>query len=361
MQPQATMFRPRLPMRKKLGSVVYVLFLLATMVGIVGLVVLLAQVIAEGAPWLNWDFLNSYPSRHPEQAGIKSALWGSVWLMGLDRRIRHTHRRGRGYLPRRVRRAKPPDRLHRSQPFQPRGRAFHRLWLAGAVAVRAVDVPGASACCWRRAMTMALLVMPIVILASREAIRAVPDTYRQAGYALGAEKWQVRKGHRAAAGAARHTHRHDTRHVPRARRSGACHRHQRAGLSDIRPRAPDGAVHRAAHTDIQLDIAPAGRVPRHSGGRHSRAAGRAAYDERGGNNSERPLSGEVGCLATLTAAMPPIPNGNIVLHSDDVSVTYGDFRAPRATSTWMSSAAKLPRSLAPPAAARAPCCAASTA
>ena len=53
------------------------LFLLATMVGIVGLLVLLAQVIAEGAPWLNWNFLNSYPSRHPEEAGLKSALWGS--------------------------------------------------------------------------------------------------------------------------------------------------------------------------------------------------------------------------------------------------------------------------------------------
>ena len=83
MQQTAAMFKPRLPFRKKMGSVIYVMFLLATMVGIVGLVVLLAQVLAEGAPWLNWNFLNSYPSRHPEEAGLKSALWGSVWLMGL--------------------------------------------------------------------------------------------------------------------------------------------------------------------------------------------------------------------------------------------------------------------------------------
>ena len=99
MQQPAAIFRPRLSMRKKMGSVVYVVFLLATMVGIVGLVVLLAQVIAEGAPWLNWNFLNSYPSRHPEEAGIKSALWGSVWLMGADGGIRHTYWRGRRHLP----------------------------------------------------------------------------------------------------------------------------------------------------------------------------------------------------------------------------------------------------------------------
>ena len=43
-------------------------------------------------------------------------------------------------------------------------------------------------------MTLSLLVLPIVILASREAIRAVPDSYRQAAYAMGADQWQVIKG-----------------------------------------------------------------------------------------------------------------------------------------------------------------------
>ena len=193
MQPQATMFRPRLPMRKKLGSVVYVLFLLATMVGIVGLVVLLAQVIAEGAPWLNWDFLNSYPSRHPEQAGIKSALWGSVWLMGLTAAFAIPIGVGAAiYLEEYA----VPSRLT----------AFIEVNLSNLAGVPSIvyGLLGLSLFVqWMfqgervllaGAMTMALLVMPIVILASREAIRAVPDTYRQAGYALGAEKWQVVKG-----------------------------------------------------------------------------------------------------------------------------------------------------------------------
>ena len=193
MQQDVAKFRPRLSMRKKVGSVVYVLFLLATMVGIVGLLVLLAQVIAEGAPWLNWNFLNSYPSRHPEEAGLKSALWGSVWLMGLT---------GMFAIPIGVGAA-----IYLEEYAVPsRLTAFIEINLSNLAGVPSIvyGLLGLSLFVqWMfqgervllaGAMTMALLVMPIVILASREAIRAVPDTYRQAGYALGAEKWQVVKG-----------------------------------------------------------------------------------------------------------------------------------------------------------------------
>ena len=193
MQQTVAMFRPRLSMRKRIGGVVYVLFLLATMVGIVGLVVLLVQVLAEGAPWLNWNFLNSYPSRHPEEAGIKSALWGSVWLMGLTAAFAIPIGVGAAiYLEEYA----VPSRLT----------AFIEVNLSNLAGVPSIvyGLLGLSLFVqWMfqgervllaGAMTMALLVMPIVILASREAIRAVPDTYRQAGYALGAEKWQVVKG-----------------------------------------------------------------------------------------------------------------------------------------------------------------------
>ncbi len=193
MQQPGALFRPRLAMRKKMGSVIYVLFLLATMVGIVGLVVLLAQVIAEGAPWLNWNFLNSYPSRHPEEAGIKSALWGSVWLMGLTAAFAIPIGVGAAiYLE--------------EYAAQNRLTAFIEVNLSNLAGVPSIVYGllgltlfvqwmfSGERVLLAGAMTMALLVMPIVILASREAIRAVPDTYRQAGYALGAEKWQVVKG-----------------------------------------------------------------------------------------------------------------------------------------------------------------------
>ncbi len=193
MQQTANLFNPRLALRKKMGAVIYVLFLLATMVGIIGLVVLLAQVIAEGAPWLNWNFLNSYPSRHPEEAGIKSALWGSVWLMGLTAAFAIPIGVGAAiYLEEYA----VPSRLT----------AFIEVNLSNLAGVPSIVygllglslfvqwVFNGERVLMAGAMTMALLVMPIVILASREAIRAVPDTYRQAGYALGAEKWQVVKG-----------------------------------------------------------------------------------------------------------------------------------------------------------------------
>ncbi len=189
----AVSFNPRLALRKRIGSVVYVLFLLATMVGIVGLVVLLAQVVLEGAPWLSWDFLNSYPSRHPEEAGIKSALWGSVWLMGLT---------GMFAIPIGVGAAVYLEEY----AVKSRLTSFIEINLSNLAGVPSIvyGLLGLSLFVQRvfqgerallaGAMTMALLVMPIVILASREAIRAVPDTYRQAGYALGGERWQVVKG-----------------------------------------------------------------------------------------------------------------------------------------------------------------------
>ena len=193
MQQPAALFRPRLSTRKNMGNAIYVLFLLATMVGIVGLLVLLTQIIAEAAPWLNWNFLNSYPSRHPEEAGLKSALWGSVWLMGLT---------GMFAIPIGVGAAIYLEEY----AVQSRLTGFIEINLSNLAGVPSIVYGLLGLTLFVQwmfqgervllagAMTMALLVMPIVILASREAIRAVPDTYRQAGYALGAEKWQVVKG-----------------------------------------------------------------------------------------------------------------------------------------------------------------------
>ena len=193
MQQPAALFRPRLSMRKNMGNAIYVLFLLATMAGIVGLLVLLTQIIAEAAPWLNWNFLNSYPSRHPEEAGLKAALWGSVWLMGLT---------GMFAIPIGVGAAIYLEEY----AVQSRLTGFIEINLSNLAGVPSIVYGLLGLTLFVQwmfqgervllagAMTMALLVMPIVILASREAIRAVPDTYRQAGYALGAEKWQVVKG-----------------------------------------------------------------------------------------------------------------------------------------------------------------------
>ena len=190
---QNALFNPRLSARKGVGAVFYSIFLLAVMVGIIGLIVLLARIAIEGSDWLNWNFITSYPSRHPEQAGLKSALWGSVWLMGLTALFAIPIGVGAAiYLE--------------EYAAKSRLTSFIEINLSNLAGVPSIvyGLLGLSLFVQRvfqgervllaGAMTMALLVMPIVILASREAIRAVPDTYRQAAYGLGADKWQVIKG-----------------------------------------------------------------------------------------------------------------------------------------------------------------------
>jgi phosphate transport system permease protein len=192
MQQSATPFRRRLPLRKGIGDVFHILFLLAVLLGIAGLLTLLVQVLVQGLPWLNWHFLTSYPSRHPEQAGLLSALVGTVWLMVLTAAFTVPVGVGAAiYL----------------EEYAPKN------WLTRLIEVNISNLAGVPSIVYgllgltifvgwmalgrsllAGALTLGLLVLPIVIMASREAIRAVPWTYREAAYALGADKWQVTKG-----------------------------------------------------------------------------------------------------------------------------------------------------------------------
>ena len=72
----------RVALRRNLGRVFYGVCLAATLSGIVALAVLLITVASDGLGRVSWDFINSFPSRFPERAGIKGALWGSIWMMG---------------------------------------------------------------------------------------------------------------------------------------------------------------------------------------------------------------------------------------------------------------------------------------
>ena len=184
--------RPRRVLRRTIGGFVYAAFLLSVCVGIVGLMVLLYEVLTTGLPWLNWQFLTDYPSRHPEEAGLFSALMGTVWLMAMTAIFTVPVGVGAAiYL----------------EEYAPRN-LFTRIIeinvanLAGVPSIVYGLLGLALFVTWFElgrsilagSMTLSLLVLPIVILASREAIRAVPDSYRQAAYAMGADQWQVIKG-----------------------------------------------------------------------------------------------------------------------------------------------------------------------
>jgi len=163
--------------------------LVAMLICIGMLLVLLYSVVAEGAAWLNWQFLSSFPSRHPEQAGIKSALAGSLWLTAFTAMIS---------LPLGVGAAVYLEEY-----------ASHGLWrkifqvnisnLAGVPSIvygilglaLFVQTFALGRSIISGALTLSLVVLPIVILATQEALRGIPDSIRHASYALGATRWQT--------------------------------------------------------------------------------------------------------------------------------------------------------------------------
>ena len=82
LQPNNT-FNSHLKSRAIRGMVFYGVCLVCVCVGIVALGTLLIQIISDGWSWLTWHFLSDYPSRHPEEAGMMSAIFGTLWVMAM--------------------------------------------------------------------------------------------------------------------------------------------------------------------------------------------------------------------------------------------------------------------------------------
>jgi phosphate transport system permease protein len=166
----------------------YLLFSLA--IGFTMLAALLVKVLVDGIPSLSWQLLSAGPSIDPAKAGARPAILASLYLGALL--IAFTVPIGVGtavYLEEYARKDRWYNRFLELNiqnlagvpsivygilglAFLVRGIGLGRVLLAGA-------------------LILTLLVLPTVIVASREAIRAVPDSIRQGAFALGATKWQV--------------------------------------------------------------------------------------------------------------------------------------------------------------------------
>ena len=180
-------------MRYIKGKVFEYLCLFAAVIALVLLALLLWDAWDKGASWLSFKFLDSFPSRFPEQAGIKSALWGSIWLMLLTTLIAIPLGVGAAiYLEEYAGRTKFTRIIEINMsnlagvPSIVYGILGLALFVRGMALGRSV-IAGA--------LTMALLILPIIIISSQEAIRAVPSSIREASYALGATRWQTVKHH----------------------------------------------------------------------------------------------------------------------------------------------------------------------
>ena len=167
--------------------------LLALMVGVLTFVALFADMAIDGIPRLNADFFFNFPSRRPAQAGILSAWVGSCLVMLVTAFFAVPLGVAAGlYL----------------EEYAPRN------WITDLIEINITNLAGVPSIVYgllalglfvyqfglgqsilAAGLTLALLILPIVIVATREAIRAIPQNIREGAYALGGTQWQVCRDH----------------------------------------------------------------------------------------------------------------------------------------------------------------------
>lgn len=179
----------RMGSRLKSNKIWKAIFLLATSFALLSLVVLLFRIFSQGLGYLNLDFLTNFASRIPEKAGIKAALIGSLWLMAIVAPVSIILGVSTAiYLEEYAKKNKLNDfiRMNISNLAGVPSIVFGLLGLT--VFVRQMDL-GKSILA--AGFTMSLLILPVIIVAAQEAIRAVPNEQREASYGMGATKWQT--------------------------------------------------------------------------------------------------------------------------------------------------------------------------
>ncbi len=163
--------------------------LIATLIGILLLAVFIGDIFMDGIQRLDLDFLRSLPSRFPEESGIKVAMMGSVWIMGLTALISFPLGVAAGiYLEEYAKKNKFSSFLEMNISNLAGVPSIIYGLLGIMIFVRTL---GFGNSLLSGAMTLSLLILPIIIVATREAIKAVPDSIRQGSYGMGASKWQT--------------------------------------------------------------------------------------------------------------------------------------------------------------------------
>ncbi|OGO05373.1 MAG: phosphate ABC transporter, permease protein PstA [Chloroflexi bacterium RBG_13_54_9] len=182
-------FQRRLRIRRLKGSFFRVLFLTATLVGILTLAILLVDVFRDGLGWLDWQFITSFPSRKPEEAGLLSALFGSLWVMALTGLLSFPVGVGAAiYLEEYA----PDNRLRRIIQTNINNLAGVPSIVYGLLGLSLfVQALALGRSVLAGALTLTLMSLPVIIIAAQEAIRSVPEAHRFGAYALGATRWQV--------------------------------------------------------------------------------------------------------------------------------------------------------------------------
>jgi phosphate transport system permease protein len=175
--------------RLTLNRIFKFIFFLATMFALLALGILFYRIISQGIGYITPEFFNNFGSRFPEKAGIKAALVGSIWLMCVVAPVSLILGVGTAiYLEEYAKKNKWNDfiRMNISNLAGVPSVVFGLLGLT--IFVRALALGNSILAA---GFTMSLLILPVIIVASQEAIRAVPTEVREASYGMGATKWQT--------------------------------------------------------------------------------------------------------------------------------------------------------------------------
>ncbi|MDF0727175.1 phosphate ABC transporter permease PstA [Cytobacillus sp. S13-E01] len=185
----ATQVQKRMGSRLLTNRLAKILFLLSTLFGLLVLIILFYRVIAQSLGWIDFQFITNKLSTDPERAGIMGAIFGTLWLMvvvapvtlflGVGTAIYMEEYAKKGRLQSFI-------QTNISNLAGVPSIVFGLLGLT--IFVRASDLGNIVLA---GGLTMSLLVLPVVVVASQEAIRAVPGFLREASYGMGATKWQT--------------------------------------------------------------------------------------------------------------------------------------------------------------------------
>ncbi|GCA73256.1 phosphate transport system permease protein PstA [Microcystis aeruginosa NIES-2520] len=190
---QLSNLRANIERRKLISTVFSGLGLLIIFVSTLILFILIAQMMMAGLPRITPQFFTSFPSRHPEEAGILSAWVGTLLVMLVTALIAIPLGIAAGiYLE----------------------EYSKKNWLSAIIEINVTNLAGVPSIIYgllalglfvyqfnlgqsiiAAGLTLALLILPVVIVTTREAIRAIPNSLREAAYAVGASRWQVVADH----------------------------------------------------------------------------------------------------------------------------------------------------------------------
>lgn len=160
-----------------------------TLFALILLVIFIGDIFIDGIQRIDWAFITDLPSRKAEKSGIYTALMGSIWILLLTTIIAFPIGVAAGVY---LEEYSKKNKLSALLEINISNLAGVPSIIYGLLGLEVfVRIMGLGASVLAGALTLSLLILPIVIVATREAVKAVPDSIRDASYALGASKWQT--------------------------------------------------------------------------------------------------------------------------------------------------------------------------